>query len=259
MTDQSHLDRKYFIDLHVYNCPFCNRRNVEYHVLDLVSFHWTAEKKCYAYIVRCSSCNHVSMHLTYEHLGFDYVKNVGDTRLYRFEYKGDLDERIFYSVPTSFFVMDERIPRILRELITEADGSLKMNFLTGASACARKAIYELLLHEKAVGESYEDRIKSLKAKYTGIDPVLFDVLAAIQDMTSDKVHEQSWVKWDSPQIRLILETLKSILDEIYVVPDQRAQRAKTVREMREAMQQEKKTGTEARPTPAKPDVPRPKP
>ncbi len=68
-------------------------------------------------------------------------------------------------MPTSFFVIDARIPGIIRELITEAKGCLKMNFLTGASSCARKAIYELLVIERAEGADYETRIKSLKPKY----------------------------------------------------------------------------------------------
>ena len=46
----------------------------------------------------------------------------------------ELDEKFFYYVPTSFFALDDRIPRILRELFTEAEGCLKMNFLTAASA-----------------------------------------------------------------------------------------------------------------------------
>ncbi len=76
-----------------------------------------------------------------------------------------LHPKVFYSVPTSFFVMDARIPGIVRELITEAEGCLKMDFLTGASSCARKAIYELLVIERAEGADYETRIKSLKPKY----------------------------------------------------------------------------------------------
>jgi len=47
---------------------------------------------------------------------------------------------------------------------------------------------------------------------------LFDNLGDIQDMTSEKVHEQSWDKWDSNALRLIIETLKIILYEIYVQP-----------------------------------------
>ena len=55
----------------------------------------------------------------------------------------DIDSKIFYSVPSSFHVVDvvdERIPRNIRELITEAEGCLKSNFLTGASACTRKVV-----------------------------------------------------------------------------------------------------------------------
>ena len=108
-----------------------------------------------------------------------------------------------YTQPTSFFTIDSRIPRIIRELITEAEGCLKMNFITGASACMRKAIYELLVKENAIGDDYTDRIRSLKQKYPDSDES-FDVLSHIQDMTSDKIHEQSWDKWDSKNLKLII-------------------------------------------------------
>ena len=104
-----------------------------------------------------------------------------------------------------------------------------MNFLTGASACTRKAIYELTVKEKAEGANYEDRIKFLKSKFTNIDPDLFDVLCHIKDMTSEKVHEQSWDKWDSKHLKLFIETLKVILHEIYVVPDEKKKRSKSIR------------------------------
>ncbi|HXH70632.1 MAG TPA: hypothetical protein VNI60_09920 [Pyrinomonadaceae bacterium] len=140
----------------------------------------------------------------------------------------DLDEHIFYSVPSSFFVIDERIPKVIRELITEAEGCVKMNFLTGASACTRKAIYELTIREKAEGDNYEERIKFLKTKFPQIDPTYFDVLSHIKDMTSDKVHEQSWEKWDNKHLKLFLETLKVILHEIYVIPDERKKRSLSI-------------------------------
>ena len=140
-------------------------------------------------------------------------------------------------MPTSFFVIDNRIPKVIRELVTEAEGSLKMNFLTGASACTRKAIYELLVEQKAEGEHYEDRIKFLKTAHPNVDTELFDVLGAIQNMTSDKVHEQSWPKWDAKRLKLILETLKAVLHEIYVVPAEKADRAKKIRDLRTEMGQ----------------------
>jgi hypothetical protein len=106
-----------------------------------------------------------------------------------------------------------------------------MNYLTGASACARKAIYEFLVREKAEGEHYEDKIKSLKGKFWSVAAELFDVLVHIQDMTSDKVHEQSWPKWDSKNLTLIIETLKAILHEVYVVPKERSSRSGNIREL----------------------------
>jgi transcription elongation factor Elf1 len=235
MADQSHLDLKYFIDSHVYNCPFCNRRNVAFNLVSWRAFHWTDEKRCHIYIVQCGSCKKLSMHLSYENLlAFDWNDPVN-----LFKTDIDLDAAIFYSVPTSFFALDGRIPAVIRELIAEADGCLKMNFLTGASACARKAIYELLVLEKAPGERYDEKIKALKTAHPEIDPTLIDVLGHIQGMTSDKVHEQSWPKWDSKNLRLILETLKVVLHEVYVAPALKGDRSKRILGLLEDVKKQK--------------------
>ena len=66
MPDQSHLDQRYFIDQHIYNCPFCNRRHVSYVIRRQYAFGWNENKKCFVYFVQCRSCDNVSMHLTYE-------------------------------------------------------------------------------------------------------------------------------------------------------------------------------------------------
>lgn len=228
MVDQSHLDRKYFINSKVYNCPFCNRNNVVYSIQKYCDFNWTESKQCYAIFVKCSSCYGISMHLSFE----DIVNFSG--YYYNFiDGIEDIDLKIFYSVPTSFFVIDDRVPRVIRELITEAEGSLKMNFLTGASACMRKAIYELLIMEQLKGEHYEDRIKQLKVKHPNSDPELFDILSHIQEMTSDKIHEQSWDKWDSQNLKLIIETLKAVLYDIYVSPKIKEDRSRLIKELRQ--------------------------
>jgi len=230
MEDKSYLDKKYFIDRNVYNCPFCNRRNVMYSLIEISKFNWSENKECFIYLVKCSSCNNVSMHLSYENIIESY--NLYDKGGI-FNDEEDIDSKIFYSVPTSFFIIDSRIPKIIRELITEAEGCLKMNFLTGASACMRKAIYELTVKEKAEGKDYESKIKSLKSKYPSIDSNLFDILAKIKDMTSEKIHEQSWDKWDSSHLKLIIETLKIVLYEIYVLPRKREERLKIVKQLHE--------------------------
>lgn len=233
MDDQSYLDRKYFIDPEVYNCPFCNRNNVSYSIQESFQFHWSNEKVCYGYLVKCDSCYRTSMHLSYEQIS-DY-KPTHKTSYLSFLESIEIDEKIFYSVPTSFFTIDSRVPVILRECITEAEGCLKMNYLTGASACMRKAIYELCVREKASGDNYEQKIKNLKTKYPQSDPALFDVLSHIKDMTSDKIHEQSWDKWESKYLKLIIETLKTVLYEIYVLPKERKVRSSRINQLREAV------------------------
>lgn len=229
MGDQSYLDKKCFIDTHTYNCPFCNRRHVTYTIKDWKTFDWSCHKKCFVYFVKCNSCENTSMHLSFNLIleeGFlseimEVFKNI------------DIDSAIFYSVPTSFFVLDNRIPNIIRELISEAEGCLKMNYLTGASACMRKAIYEMLTIEEVEGKDYQTRIKSLKKKYPDVNEEYFNILAHIQDMTSDKIHEQSWDKWDSSMLHLIIETLKSVLYDIYVLPKEKEQRSTDIKKLRE--------------------------
>lgn len=226
MPDESYLDQKYFIDDSIYNCPYCNRRHVAYVVVDIVGFNWSTEKYCTAWFVQCRSCKGTSMHLTFNDLQTsNYSSPAHLTGCV------DLDSQFFYSVPTSFFVVDARIPKIIRELITEAEGCVKMNYLTGASACCRKAIYELTVKEEAEGQDYEARIKFLKDKFPSVDSELFDILCHIKDMTSDKIHEQSWDKWDAKHLTMFLETLKAILHDIYVVPDEKKSRSQIVRDL----------------------------
>jgi len=238
MENKSYLDKKYFIDQYVYNCPFCNRRNVSYTIISKGKFNWNNAKECFHCKVKCLSCEKVSMHLSFEDIARDHFDPMTKYTFHFFE-EIDIDSKIFYSVPTSFFVIDSRIPRIIRELITEAEGCLNMNFLTGASACMRKAIYELTIEGEAEGDDYESKIKSLKSKYQSIEPEFFDILVAIQDMTSDKIHEQSWDKWDSANLKLIIETLKNILYEIHVSPKEKKERLKKVRHLREKIPKKK--------------------
>ncbi len=239
MSDQSHLDERYFVDEHVYNCPFCNRRHVSYLIYGIQSFDWAQNKKCYVYFVRCSSCGSRSMHLSYEELDTYWVDKIYRNR--RFEFSNDedipklIDDFFFYSVPTSFFALDQRIPKILRELLTEAEGCLKSNFLTGASACARKIVYEMTSTEKFDGRNYEDRIKSLKQKYPGVEQTYFDTLLTIQQVTSSKVHENSYDGWNSRHLRLILASLREMLHEIYVVPALREDKRKSILKLKEEL------------------------
>lgn len=168
------------------------------------------------------------------HLSRDEIWEFIGNGVYRFKSDIDIDDSLFHSVPTSFHVIDERIPRELRELLDEAAGCLKSNFLTGTSACVRKVVYEMAIREGAEGDNYEDRIKSLKAKFPNVDPSYFDTLLSIQKITSDKVHEESYDGWTSKHLRLITATLLEIMGELYVIPALRDERRKQIL----AMQQE---------------------
>ncbi len=246
--DQSHLDKKYFIDEYVYNCPFCNRGHVQYRCVAQFKFNWSKRKNCYVYFVKCLSCEKISMHLSKKNIvGRIYRPNTRTT-YYFFKERLDIDSNMFSSVPTSFFTVDNRIPEVTRELLTEAEGCLKMNYLTGASACARKAIYEFTREQCTEGKDYEEKIKSLKKRYPSSDPELFDILAHIQGMTSDKIHEQSWPKWDSARLKLMLETLKTVLYDIYVLPKEKKARSLRIQKLKEEMELDKKQETSERET-----------
>ena len=241
MPDQSHLDQRYFVDSTIYNCPFCNRRHVSYSVFTDVTFDWTDEKRCRVFFVVCHSCQKRSMHLSFKKFDLRRFSRTPQDRGLRFDLPSDvddgaiLDEAMFYSVPTSFFVLDERVPRVLRDLLTEAEGCLKSNYLTGASACVRKIVYELAKIENAKGDSYEDRIKSLKSVRSKVEPTYFDMLLTIQQVTSNKVHENSYDGWEGKHLRIILAALSEILHELYVLPAVRDDRRNAVLALRKEL------------------------
>lgn len=234
--DQSHLDRKYFVDTYKYNCPFCKRRHVSYSVISRLPFNWSNDRAVHVYRVKCESCNKISMHLSDLNIGVYNNRfwkiNIIDkesgenAELFlqdKIENDGlELDNFFFYKRPTSFFTLDNRIHKDVRELIAEAQGCKDVGYLVGASGALRKAIYEFLKHEKTTGRSYEDRIEFLKAKHTSISSTLFDALASIQDMTSDNLHEKegSWEVFTSEEFEYLIETFKKLLDAIYIKPDE---------------------------------------
>lgn len=234
MSDNSHLDNKYFIDEKVFNCPFCKRNNAIYHVIGNENFDWNKDKKCYIYLTQCSSCVKTSMHLTFTKI--ELVHKYQGIYLFKKPEDFELDSLFFYSVPTSFFALDSRIPKKLRELFIEAEGCLKSNYLTGSSVCIRKIIYELAILESAEGENYDERIKSLKIKRTDVEPEYFDTLLTIQQLTSDKVHEESYDGWENKHIKMLLSTLGEILTLMYVIPEIRKEKRIAVLELKKELE-----------------------
>lgn len=236
-NDQSHLDRKYFIDETKYNCPFCNRKSITYSVIEKMEFNWSNDRIVYVYLVKCGgdTCEKVSMHfsdvdieinnyerfVSFEHDGKNfYLSNLPEL---------ELDGLFFYHQPTTFFTLDSRINGRIRRLVAEAEGCAKMNYLVGASGCLRKAIYELLeiekspkTDEKGAEIDYAGRVKILKSKYQTVPPEYFDALANIQGMTSEQLHEGGWKPWTQEEFRFLVETTKEVLTEIYVRPQEKS-------------------------------------
>lgn len=234
--DQSHLDTKYFIDPHKYNCPFCKRNHVSYSLVHTYKFDWTDKKGCYVHFIRCNSCQNRSLHFTFTEIR--EPDKYGALTNY-FKDSIDIDKNLFYSQPSSFFTLDDRLPKNIRDLIFEAEKSRQSNLLTGASACLRKAIYELLEYEKTIVKdsktghaNYQESIKALKKKFSGIAPELFDALGDIQGLASDNVHEGSWDAWDSQKLRILIELTKATLHEMYVVPQERKDRLSVLNQMK---------------------------
>lgn len=252
--DLSHLDRKYFIDAHKYNCPFCKRNHVTYKMVGHFAFNWGEKKICHGYLIKCNSdgCEKVSMHLSFKELREGYVEHRQQYYYDRFAENKDIDAALFFSQPTSYFILDNRIPEKVRELIYEAENCRRSNFLVGASACLRKAIYELLEHEKATVKNektgyadYQESIKSLKTKFPNVAPELFDALGHIQELASNNVHEGSWDAWDSPKLTTLIELTKAVLHEMYVVPEERKERLGVLNQLKSDVSNSKNDKTEA--------------
>lgn len=120
------------------------------------------------------------------------------------------------------------VPSFPELTLTPTKSSLSLFILTGASACARKLIYETAVLEKAEGTDYESRLKSLKAKRPDVESEYFDTLLTIQEVTSNKVHEEAYDGWHANHLRLILSTLHEILNALYVLPKTRIDKREAV-------------------------------
>lgn len=273
------IENNYFIDDEKYNCPFCKNRGVKYIILGIARFNETVDKELHAIFVQCSTCHKVSMHLSKiiylkDNLKFLLINDNGtefntysDGVLYlqreklsfsSYMYNGaygwsysnfydekgepfclDIDKTMILNIPTSFFTIDKRIPKQFRELINEAEKCISNNCLTGASACIRKTIYELINKEKLEGDDYTAKIKSLKGKYSSLDDTYVDILSAIQGITSGQVHEQSYDNFDIQHAKAYIEVLKEAFNQIYVIPDELKSKQSKISAMFSAIKKDK--------------------
>ena len=238
MADLSYRDKKYFVTPKTYNCPFCNRRSVGFSVVRSIGFDWSDERYVFIYIVKCDDCQKTSAHFSEYSFDTNYASSgfsrPDDEEIDELDVE-NIDKYFFHHQPTSFFTIDTRIPRVVRELIAEADGCREMNYLVGASGALRKAIYEFLkAQELDQSTPYVDQIKSLKSKHPLVDQNLFSILSNIQGMTSEELHENEgdWAAWSAQDLAFLTEMFMELLREIYIVPDERKQKLDHIAQLR---------------------------
>lgn len=263
MSINSERSSKYFIDGIRYNCPFCKTGCVKYTVEEKGDFSWDNNKLVYFYVIECELCEKNSFHLSYydieitsRHFCVNPKKRVRKKTstglnmitpqdlipikdLKSGEIITEYDHLFFYHRPPSGFTIDARIPGEIGELIGEAEGCANVGYLTGASACIRKAIYKLL-KENEIPEydntdklSYDKRLDLLKFKCANVQPDLINTLKDIKFISDQELHENDWPDISTKNINLLKAVLKEILMEIYILPAEKQKRRQQIQMLKE--------------------------
>lgn len=137
--------------------------------------------------------------------GVGITRNSGDTRLPR------------------FLTLDDQVPLPLRALLDEADGCLKMSFLTGAGACAERTLDLLLAEQGLGGADRAEQILQLGKKHPAVAESFMRGLSLVTNHPGGA--------WDEARATLAVAILKAIAYEIYVLGPERKERAAYVVEL----------------------------
>ena len=121
-----------------------------------------------------------------------------------------------------FIVVDMRVPEAIRRLIEEADGCLNMAFTVGGSACARRAIREMLVVEGIATEDYSEGLRALGEKHPAVPGALFQILELLGQ--GDQTHQVDALK-------ALIATVKALAYEIYVLGLERVENLAYLREL----------------------------
>jgi hypothetical protein len=122
----------------------------------------------------------------------------------------------------AFLATDDYVPGAFRDLLSEADGCMQKGFLTGGTACARRALDLLLNVAKTEGASYEDRLQSLGEKH-GIAKMLTSILVQCGGASAKDNATLS-----ADVLQLFIVTMKAVVYELYVVGPERTNRLQYV-------------------------------
>jgi len=115
-----------------------------------------------------------------------------------------------------FLMVDPLISPALRGVLDEADGCVRLAFLTGGGACVVRALDRLLSEQGIVETDRARQLRALSKKHPAItDPFLKLLLPVMNDATG---------VWDAPRLTLAIALLKAIAYEIYVLGPERNER-----------------------------------
>ena len=126
------------------------------------------------------------------------------------------------SILPTFLATDDYVPGAFRDLLSEADGCLQRGFLTGGTACGRRALDLLLAVAKTEGATYEDRLQSLGVKH-GISKMLTSILVQCGGASAKENATLS-----AEVLQLFIVTMKAVVYELYVIGPERTQRLQYV-------------------------------
>lgn len=122
----------------------------------------------------------------------------------------------------AFLATDDYVPGAFRDLLSEADGCLEKGFLTGGTACGRRALDLLLTVAKTEGTTYEERLQSLGEKH-GVSKMLTSILVQCGGASS-----RDNATLSVEVLQLFIVTMKAVVYELYVVGPERTQRLQYV-------------------------------
>lgn len=122
----------------------------------------------------------------------------------------------------AFLATEDYMPVAFRDLLTEADGCVHSGFLTGGTACARRALDLLLSVARAEGATYQDRLQSLGEKHS-ISKMLTSIL-----VQCDGASARDGATLSRNVLQLFVVTMKAVVYELYVLGPERTQRLQYV-------------------------------
>jgi hypothetical protein len=119
-----------------------------------------------------------------------------------------------------FLTPDPHISAPLRAVLEEADGCLRMAFLTGGGACAVRALDLLLTEQGIAGTDRAHSLRELGKKHPAVAESFLRMLLQVMNDSS--------ALWEIKRLTLAIVLLKAVAHEIYVLGPERTERASYV-------------------------------